>query len=184
MPSNVRSSLFKKIKLLILDVDGVLTRGEIIYDDNGRELKIFNVKDGFGVFLLARAGIKTILLSARNSPVLRKRARDMRAAEVIGRLLPKEKALAKIMRKYKVSREEIAFIGDDLIDVGLMKKVGLGVAVRDASPAVKKAARYVTSKKGGEGAVREVVDLIIRHQCLEKKIEKFIAKPLLLGKCR
>ena len=75
--------LFKKIKLLVLDVDGVLTKGEIIYDDKGRELKIFNVKDGLGIYLLGRVGIKTVLLSARNSPVLKRRAQDMRIAEVI-----------------------------------------------------------------------------------------------------
>ena len=92
------ADLFKKVKLLILDVDGVLTRGEIIYDDWGREQKIFNVKDGLGVFLLGRVGIKTILLSAKNSPVLKKRAADMRVAEVIGGILPKESMLGKIKK--------------------------------------------------------------------------------------
>lgn len=172
-----RNNLFKKVKLLILDVDGVLTRGEIIYDDRGRELKIFNVKDGLGVFLLKKAGIKTVLLSAKNSPLLRKRGKDMRVAETIGGRLPKEKALRYIKRKYKVKENEICFIGDDLIDLGLIKKVGLGVAVSDAHQAVKKAARFVTTKCGGEGAVREVVDLIIRAQGLEKKVCEFIKNP-------
>ena len=92
MAKNVKS-LFKNVKLLILDVDGVLTKGEIIYDDKGNELKIFNVKDGLGVFLLSRVGIKTILLTARGGKVVQKRARDMRVVEVIGGILPKEKML-------------------------------------------------------------------------------------------
>lgn len=169
--------LFRKVKLLILDVDGVLTKGEIIYDDRGGESKIFNVKDGLGVFLLSKAGIKTIFLSAQNSPVLKKRAVNMKVAEVIGGFLPKENALGQIKKKYKVKEEEICFMGDDLIDLGMIKKVGLGVAVSDAALAVRKAAHYVTVKKGGEGAVREVVDLIIKAKNLEKKIYGFIKNP-------
>ncbi len=171
--------LFKRIRLLILDVDGVLTGGEIIYDDKGRELKVFNVKDGLGVFLLERAGIKTILLSAKNSPVLRKRAQDMRVAEVIGGFLPKEKALEQIKKKYKVKEEEICFIGDDLIDLELMKRVGLGIAVADAPQVVKKAARYITGRKGGDAAVREVVDLIFKYKKLEKLIPDFLKNPII-----
>ena len=170
-------NLLKNVKLLILDVDGVLTKGEIIYDDKGRELKIFNVKDGLGIFLLGKVGIKTILLSAKNSPVLRKRAADMRVVEVIGGVLPKESMLSKITKKYKVKPEQICFIGDDLIDLGLMKKVGLGIAVCDAPSAVRKAAEYITQQKGGEGAVREVVDLILEAQNLGKKILKWLKNP-------
>jgi len=166
--------LFSKVKLLILDVDGVLTRGEIIYDSQGRDLKIFNVKDGLGVFLLSKLGIKTILLSAKNSPVLKRRAKDMRVVEVIGGILPKESVLGRIKRKYKVKEEEICFIGDDWIDLGVIEKVGVSVAVPDAPLAVKRAAKYITKKNGGEGAVREVVDLILKAQNLEKKIYKIV----------
>ena len=171
------ADLFKKVKLLILDVDGVLTRGEIIYDDRGREQKIFNVKDGLGVFLLGRVGIKTILLSAKNSPVLKKRAADMRVAEVIGGILPKESMLGKIKKTYNVKEKDICFIGDDLIDLALIKKVGLGIAVSDAPLIVRKSARYITEKKGGEGAVREVVDLILQAKNLEKKILMWLKNP-------
>ncbi|MCF7908678.1 MAG: HAD-IIIA family hydrolase [Candidatus Omnitrophica bacterium] len=171
------NKLFKNIKLLILDVDGVLTKGEIIYDNEDRELKIFNVKDGLGVFLLRKLGIKTIFLSARNSKMLKRRAKDMRVAEVIGGIMPKEKTLGGIKRKYKVSEKEICFIGDDLIDLGMINRVGLGIAVNDAPPIVRKAASYVTAKNGGEGAVREVVDLIIKYQKLEKKIYRILENP-------
>jgi len=169
--------LFKKIKLLILDVDGVLTRGEIIYDSQDKEAKVFNVKDGLGIFLLGKMGIKTILLSARNSPILKKRAQDMKIVEVIGGVLPKEKVLVRIKKKYKVKESEICFVGDDLIDLGMIEKVGAGVAVFDAVSSVKKASDYITKKRGGEGAVREVVDLIFKAQSLEKKIGKFIKNP-------
>ena len=169
--------LFKNVKLLILDVDGVLTKGEIIYDSQGAELKIFNVKDGLGVFLLSKVGIKTIFLSANNSSILKRRAKDMKVVEVIGGILPKESVLGKIKKKYKVKESEICFVGDDLIDLGLIEKVGVSVAVSDASLAVKKAAKYVTRKKGGEGAVREVVDLIFKSQNLEKKIYKIVKNP-------
>jgi 3-deoxy-D-manno-octulosonate 8-phosphate phosphatase (KDO 8-P phosphatase) len=173
------NNLFKKVKLLVLDVDGVLTKGEIIYDDAGHELKIFNVKDGLGVFLLNIVGIKTILLTAKDGKVVKKRAQDMMVAEVIGGVLPKEKMLATITRKYKVKKEEICFIGDDLIDIGMIKQVGVGVAVRDAASAVKRAADYITTNNGGEGAVREVIDLIIKAQQLEKKLLDWLANPAL-----
>jgi len=167
---NNPKTLFKKVKLLVLDVDGVLTKGEIIYDDQGRELKSFNVKDGLGVSILGRLGIHTIFLSANNSPVLHRRAKDMGVEEIIGGFLPKEKALDQIKSRYRVTAENICFIGDDLLDLGLMKIVGAGVAVGDASLDVKKVSCYITRKNGGEGAVREVVDLIIKAQGLENKV--------------
>ncbi|MDP2923224.1 MAG: HAD hydrolase family protein [Candidatus Omnitrophota bacterium] len=169
--------LFKKVRLLVLDVDGVLTKGEIIYDDKGRELKIFNVKDGLGIFLLGKTGIKTIFLTAKDGKVIRRRAQDMGVIEVIGGILPKENVLDKLMKKYNVNKDEICFMGDDLIDIGFMEKVGIAVAVNDALKIVKKAADYITTKNGGEGAVREVVDLIIEAQNLEKKIYHFLKNP-------
>ena len=165
----------KKIRLLISDVDGVLTRGEIIYDDQGQESKVFNVKDGLGLSLLARTGLKVVLLSARSSPMLRKRAKDMRVSEVIGGVLPKEKVLGPLLKKYGLKVSQVCFIGDDLIDINIMKRVGLSIAVNDAAPEVKKIASYITANKGGEGAVREVVDLTIRAQGLNKKIQQILA---------
>lgn len=177
MPAKNIKQLFKKIKLLVLDVDGVLTKGEIIYDSRGHELKIFNVKDGLGIFLLRQVGIKTIFLSAKNSPMLKRRAKDMAVAEVIGGILPKESMIDDIMKKYRVTSSQICFIGDDLIDLGMIKHVGLGIAVSDAPMIVKKSAKYVTKKDGGDGAVREVVDLIIKHKGLEKNVFRFLKNP-------
>lgn len=169
--------LLKKVKLLILDVDGVLTQGGIIYDSAGRDLKIFNVKDGLGVFLLSKMGIKTILLSAKNSPVLKRRAQDMNVVEVIGGILPKESVLGSIKKKYKVKEAEICFVGDDWIDLGMMERVGVAVAVPSAPLVVKRVANYITKKQGGLGAVREVADLIFEAKNLEKDIYKFIKNP-------
>lgn len=166
-----------KIKLLILDVDGVLTKEEIVYDDQGRELKIFNVKDGLGVYLLSLIGVKTIFLSAKNSPILKQRAKDMHVVEVRGGKIPKEKELKQIKSKYQVNEEEICFIGDDLIDLGMIEKAGVGVAVKNSFPEIKKTADYVTSRRGGEGAVREVSDLIINAKRAKKTILEFIKNP-------
>jgi 3-deoxy-D-manno-octulosonate 8-phosphate phosphatase (KDO 8-P phosphatase) len=177
MHKNKLTKLFKNIKLLILDVDGVLTKGEIIYDDKGRDLKIFNVKDGLGIYLLGRAGIPTIFLTAKTSPVVLRRAKDMGVVKVIGGILPKERSLSGILKSCHVKPQEICFIGDDLIDIGFMKEVGLAVAVADAPQAVRKHAAYVTAKNGGEGAVREIVDLILNTQNLEQKVYHLLQNP-------
>lgn len=166
-----------KIKMLILDVDGVLTQEEIIYDDSGGELKVFNVKDGLGVYLLSLIGIKTIFLSAKDSPILRKRAKDMRVVEVRGGKLPKENELKEIKAKYRIKKEEICFIGDDLIDLGMLKESGVGIAVRNSCAELKKASHYITTKQGGKGAVREVTDLIIQAKGAKQTILDLLKKP-------
>ena len=154
----------KKIRLLILDVDGVLTDGRIIYDSKGRDSKFFDVHDGLGVYLLRRWGIKTILITAKGSKTIKPRARDMRVEEYYEDVFPKTKVLDKILNKHNVSKEEICFIGDDLVDLSIMKAVGFPVAVANASQDIKAAAGYVTQKSGGRGAVREVAELILKTQ--------------------
>jgi len=156
----------KKIKLLILDVDGVLTDGRIIYDSRGRDSKFFDVHDGMGVYLLSRAGISTILITAKGSRAIKPRAKDMRIAEVLENISPKTAVLDKILKKYAVSIEEVCFVGDDLVDLGLMKKVGFPVAVFNACPEIKQVAGYITIKEGGRGAVREVAELILKSRGL------------------
>jgi len=153
-----------RIKLLLLDVDGVLTDGRIIYDSRGRELKFFDVHDGLGVSLLAKAGIPTILITAKGSKAIHPRARDMRVAEVFENISPKTAVLDKILKKYKVTPQEVSFAGDDLVDLCLMKKVGFAIAVFNACPEIKQAASYITIKQGGRGAVREISELILKSQ--------------------
>ncbi|OGX16431.1 MAG: hypothetical protein A2166_00895 [Omnitrophica WOR_2 bacterium RBG_13_41_10] len=154
----------KKIKLLLLDVDGVLTDGRIIYDSKGRDSKFFDVHDGMGVYLLYKAGIKTILITAKGSQAIRPRARDMRVEAVFENISPKTAVLDKILKRYKVTSEELCFVGDDFVDLCLMKKVGFPVAVFNACPEIKQVSNYITVREGGRGAVREVAELILKAQ--------------------
>jgi len=154
----------RKIKILLLDVDGVLTDGRIIYDSKGRDSKFFDVHDGLGVYVLNKAGIKTIIVTAKSSGTIKPRARDMRVAEVFADVSPKSAILDKVMQKYKVTPEEVCFMGDDLVDLGLMKIVGLPIAVFNACPEIKQAADYITVRHGGRGAVREVAEIILKAQ--------------------
>jgi 3-deoxy-D-manno-octulosonate 8-phosphate phosphatase (KDO 8-P phosphatase) len=161
---NPLAEKIKKVKLLILDVDGVLTDGRIIYDSKGRDSKFFNVHDGLGVYLLRRSGIKTILITAKGSKTIRHRARDMGVSEFYEDIFPKTEVLERILKKHKVNKDEICFIGDDLVDLCIMKEAGFPVAVENAALEVKDTACYVTQKSGGRGAVREVAELILRTQ--------------------
>jgi 3-deoxy-D-manno-octulosonate 8-phosphate phosphatase (KDO 8-P phosphatase) len=154
----------KKVKLLLLDVDGVLTDGRIIYDSKGRDSKFFNVHDGLGVYLLKKANISTVLITAKGSRSIKPRARDMRVAEILADVSPKSSVFDKILRKYRVNPEEVCFVGDDLVDLCLMSKVGFAVAVFNAAPEIKNAAHYITQREGGRGAVREVSELILKSQ--------------------
>lgn len=154
----------KKIKLLLLDVDGVLTDGRIIYDSRGHDMKFFDVHDGLGVYLLKKAGIPTILITAKGSRAIRPRARDMGVEAVFENILPKSAILDKILKKYKVNIDEVCFVGDDLVDLCLMKRVGFPVAVFNACPEIKQQAGYITLREGGRGAVREVAELILKAQ--------------------
>jgi 3-deoxy-D-manno-octulosonate 8-phosphate phosphatase (KDO 8-P phosphatase) len=154
----------KKIKFLLLDVDGVLTDGKIVYDSKGRDSKFFDVHDGMGVYLLGKAGIRTILITAKGSRAIKPRARDMRVAEVFEDASPKTDALEKILKKYKVSPDEVCFVGDDLVDLCVMKKVGFAIAVFNACPEIKQTAHYITLKEGGRGAVREVAELLLKSR--------------------
>ncbi|MBI5748272.1 MAG: HAD-IIIA family hydrolase [Nitrospinae bacterium] len=160
----------KRIKLLILDVDGVLTDGRIILDDRGRELKFFDVKDGHGIALAHRAGLTTAIISGRNSKVVNIRARELGIKIVYQNSLDKLKSYQSILKKTGLKDAEVAFIGDDLIDIPLLKKVGFSIAVADALPYVKDAADMVTEKKGGRGAVREAIEFILDAKGLWKEI--------------
>ena len=117
-----------------------------------------------GVYLLKKAGIKNVLVTAKGSRSIKPRARDMRVEEVFADVSPKSKVWEHILRKYKMTSEEICFVADDLVDLCLMKKVGLAVAVANACPEIKAAASYITLKEGGRGAVREVAELILKAQ--------------------
>lgn len=156
--------LAKRVKLLLLDVDGVLTDGRIIYDSRGRDMKFFDVHDGMGVYALSKAGIKTVLITAKGSKTIKPRARDMKVAEVFSDISPKSAILDRILKKYGVTKDEVCFVGDDLVDLCLMKRVGFAVAVFNACPEIKQAASYISVRQGGRGAVREIAELILKSQ--------------------
>jgi len=158
------SNRAKKIKLLLLDVDGVLTDGRIVYDSKGCDTKFFDVHDGLGVYLLKKAGIKTILITAKGSRAIRPRAKDMQAEAVFENISPKSSLLDNILKRYGVSIDEVCFVGDDLVDLCLMKRVGLPVAVFNATAEIKQIAAYITLREGGRGAVREIAELILKSQ--------------------
>jgi 3-deoxy-D-manno-octulosonate 8-phosphate phosphatase (KDO 8-P phosphatase) len=166
----------KKVKLLLLDVDGVLTDGRIIYDSKGCDLKFFDVHDGLGVHILKTMGIKTILVTAKASGTIKHRAKDMGVVEIYEDAIPKTEAFMKILKKYKVEEDEVCFIGDDLVDLSVLKRVGFAVAVSNACNEVKRVASYITKKEGGRGAVREVAELILRTQKKWKKAIKVFEK--------
>jgi 3-deoxy-D-manno-octulosonate 8-phosphate phosphatase (KDO 8-P phosphatase) len=154
----------KKIKILVLDVDGVLTDGRIIYGSYGDELKNFDVNDGLGMYLIRRSGIKCVILTAKGSRVVAKRAKELKVAKVYKDFHYKIVALRKIRKKFRVEDEEICFIGDDVIDIPVLKRIGLAVCPPNAMEDVKPFAHLITKKTGGRGAVREICDFIMKAQ--------------------
>lgn len=153
-----------KIKLVILDVDGVLTDGKIIYDSEGRELKAFNIHDGHGIKLLHTIGIKTAIITGRQSKVVEIRAAELGITDVYQKARDKKSVYRELLNRYQLMDENVAFIGDDLIDLSILKSVGFAVAVFNAVDEVKEYAHMITKRRGGEGAVREVIDFIIKAQ--------------------
>jgi 3-deoxy-D-manno-octulosonate 8-phosphate phosphatase (KDO 8-P phosphatase) len=154
----------KKIKVVAMDLDGVLTDGRIIMDSNGVETKNFDVQDGFGIVFLRKCGIKTAILSARESGVVAHRAEDLKIDKVYVGAYPKLGAYERMLEEFKVRDEEVCFIGDDLADLAVMRRCGVSVAVANAVSEVKQIADYVTVRQGGRGAVRETVELILQAQ--------------------
>ena len=150
------------IRLLVLDVDGVMTDGRIIMDYAGREIKNFDVKDGHGIKVLMRYGIDVILVTGRRSDVVEHRARDLGISEVHQGVTNKLEISDTIIRNRSLNYEHIAFIGDDIVDIPLLRRVGFSAAVADAAEDVRKCVDYVTIRKGGRGAVREVCEVILK----------------------
>ena len=153
--------LLKKIRALILDVDGVLTDGGMYYGPGGEGLKRFNVKDGMGLRLVLEAGIAVALISGENSEILRRRAEKLKIADIFVGIEDKPQTMESFLASKKIGADEAAYVGDDLNDLPAMKKAALPIAVADAVPEVRKAAKWITSRKGGEAAVREVCDALL-----------------------
>lgn len=164
----------RRIKLLILDVDGVMTDGRIYYGNYGDELKAFDVKDGFGIALSKRADIETVILTAKKSKVARLRAKDI-GIKWIYENSSKLKVFNKLLCKFRIKAHEVCFIGDDLIDIPVLKAAGLSVTVPQAADEVKAVSSYVTKAFAGRGAVREICELILKSQGKwDEVIKKYI----------
>ncbi len=161
---NISVEKARGIRLLILDVDGVLTDGRIVMDSDGREWKNFDVRDGHGLVLLRKAGIAVALISGRKSEAVNIRARELGITLVYQGIHEKKTVFKEILREGGYKPEEVAFVGDDLPDLPLFKGVGWAVAVADGQEELKKHAAYVTDNKGGRGAVRETCELILKAQ--------------------
>lgn len=154
----------KKIKLLLMDCDGVLTDGRLYFTEAGETIKVFHVRDGHGLAMWHHAGFRSGIISGRNSEVVGKRAAELGIHYLKLGSKDKLKEFAEILEDARVENEEIAYVGDDLPDIDLMKKVGLAVAVADAVPEVFLFAHFTTTAKGGLGAVREVTDFLLKSK--------------------
>lgn len=154
----------KKLKLLILDVDGVLTDGRLFFDHQGNEYKSFNAQDGHGIKLLRQSGVEVAVISGRKSASVALRMQNLGISHVYQGFEDKREAFAELLVKLAITAEQAAHVGDDLLDLPIMVRVGLAVAVNDANPSVKHYAHWTTSRCGGQGAVREVCDLIMQAQ--------------------
>ncbi len=157
-----QASALRKIRLLLLDVDGVMTDGGIYYSPKGEIMKKFNTKDGYGIVKLQRMGVKVGIVTGRLSAIVTRRARELGIQEVYQNQEKKVEAYRDITKRLGLSDDEVAYMGDDEPDMPLLRIVGFSAAPFDASPAVLKEVAYVCRGRGGHGAVREVVDLILQ----------------------
>jgi 3-deoxy-D-manno-octulosonate 8-phosphate phosphatase (KDO 8-P phosphatase) len=153
---------YRRVKLLLLDVDGVLTNGDLYYGPDGEVLKQFYVRDGYGLKLWREAGYRSAIISGRRSPIVEYRAKETGIEFVKQGDDDKLAHFEEICREAGVEKQDIAFVADDTLDLVLFDKVGLAVAVADAHEDVRWAAHYITKKSGGRGAVREVIDMLLK----------------------
>ena len=170
-PSNVLKSA-QKIKLLLLDVDGVLTDGRLYYGNSGEELKAFDIQDGLGIKLLQSAGIKVGIITGRSSDLVKRRAKELSIDPVIQGREDKLTALNELLKDMNFNIEEIAFVGDDLPDLAVFRRVGLGITPANGNHILASQALWQTKKSGGNGAVREIAELILIAQ---GKLESLLA---------
>ncbi|MBW7860787.1 MAG: phenylphosphate carboxylase subunit delta [Rhodocyclaceae bacterium] len=154
----------KNIKLVILDVDGVMTDGRIVINDEGIESRNFDIKDGMGVVVLMLCGIEVAIITSKKSGAVRHRAEELKIKRFHEGVRKKTEPYLQMLEEMNISDAEVCYVGDDLVDLSMMKRVGLPVAVGDAVADVKEAAAYVTTARGGHGAVREVAEMILKAQ--------------------
>lgn len=167
--------LANKIKLVIFDIDGVLTNGTLYLGDGGEEYKAFHSKDGHGMRMLIECGIQAAVITGRKSNVVSHRMRDLGIEIVFQGYRDKRPAFKELLKKTGLKPEQIAYIGDDVVDLPVMTQVGMAIAVQDAHPFVLQHADYITEKAGGTGAAREAIETILQAQgLLQDKLESYL----------
>ncbi len=159
-----QKELARRIKLLIMDVDGTLSDGRFYVLPDGGVIKSFEVKDGTGVIFAGLAGIKTAIITGKTSEAVRKRAEELRIDEYFEGVQDKTAPFLELLKKYNLKKEEVSYIGDDIGDAEVMGMVGFAAAVGDAHPLIKRISHYIAKRYGGRGAVREVIDFILDAQ--------------------
>jgi 3-deoxy-D-manno-octulosonate 8-phosphate phosphatase (KDO 8-P phosphatase) len=175
LSKNQLTAALKRIRILLLDVDGVLTDGGITYGDRGEEIKTFNVKDGLGLRLLMNAGIEVGIVTGRSSKALFHRCRNLGITRLHDGVTDKASALASILADTGLSEAQTAFVADDLPDLAILSRVGLPIAVADADTVVCEKAAWITSAPGGKGAVREVCEAILKARGLwQETVRNFL----------
>ena len=162
----------RKIRMILMDVDGTLTDGTLILMHDGEELKSYHVRDGMGILMAHLAGFKTGLITGKTSRALNFRAERLRIQEVHQGVLDKNQILADILERHGLKESEVAYIGDDLGDLPVLRRVGLAAAVSDAHPRVKERCHYICAQAGGKGAVREFLEFIFDAQDKWPQIEE------------
>lgn len=162
----------KNIKLIVLDVDGTMTDGKIYIDNNGVESKSFNVKDGFAIVNAMKYGIKFAIITGRSSKVVEKRAEELKIEELYQGVENKLEILEKILSKYNITYKETAYMGDDLNDISVMKRVGFSAAPADCVEAVSDIVNFKSKYRGGEGAIREFIEYIFDEKKIYEKYYK------------
>ena len=163
MDSQIEEKL-KKIRLVITDVDGVLTDGGMYYNQDGECMKKFNTKDSMGMELLLQNGIKTVLVTREDSRIVQERVKKIKIVDLFSGILKKEDLLPELLQKYQVAKDEIVYIGDDVNDLEIMKSVGFSATPNDGNIVVKDIADYICKTLGGKGVFREISDLIINNK--------------------
>ena len=155
---------YADIRLLVMDVDGVMTDGKVTYTSDGQELKSFNIKDGVGIKRAQASGIETAIITGRTSPMVERRALELGITHLIQGREDKVAALFELLGNMRLSADQVAYIGDDLPDLAAIEAVGLGACPADAAAAVKSRAKWVSTRTGGDGCVRELCDLLVSHK--------------------
>ncbi|EAX47322.1 3-deoxy-D-manno-octulosonate 8-phosphate phosphatase, YrbI family [Thermosinus carboxydivorans Nor1] len=172
-----REKRAQKVKLLIFDVDGVLTNGQIIFGPDGEAMKVFHSQDGLGIAVAHKVGLKTAIITGRETEMVRRRGAELNITDVYQGAMDKVAALNELLAKHGLAADEAGYVGDDLNDLPVMLRVGFACAVSNAVAEVKAAAHFVATREGGRGAAREIIEFILKAQGKWEQIVEIYRQP-------